>query len=84
MPLTRDEVLDWPKAELHCHLDGSLRLSTLLELARDAGKTDMLPAPDEAGLARELERIDQSTTLEDYLEWFRYSIAVMQSMTPCA
>jgi adenosine deaminase len=77
--LTRDEILSWPKAELHCHLDGSLRLSTLLDLARDSGKVDLLPATDEVGLTRELERIDQSTTLEEYLEWFRYSIAAMQS-----
>jgi adenosine deaminase len=77
--LTRDEILSWPKAELHCHLDGSLRLGTLLELARDAGTIDLLPAADEAGLTTELERIDLSTTLEEYLEWFRYSIGVMQS-----
>jgi len=79
MPLTRDEILAWPKAELHCHLDGSLRLSTLLELARAQGKSGLLPATDEAGLGADLARVDASTSLEEYLEWFRYTIAVMQS-----
>ena len=26
-----------PKTDLHCHLDGSLRLATILELAREQG-----------------------------------------------
>ena len=42
--LTRDDLLAWPKAELHCHLDGSLRLSTLLDLAQQQGKIALLPA----------------------------------------
>lgn len=78
-PLTRDTILAWPKAELHVHLDGSLRLATLLDLARTAKKVDLLPADDEDGLARALEKIDGSASLEEYLAWFGYSIPVMQS-----
>ncbi len=79
MTLTRDEIAAWPKAELHCHLDGSLRLSTLLDLARHQGKVDTLPAGDESALAAELEKVDTSSSLEEYLDWFKYSIGVMQS-----
>lgn len=76
---TRDTVLAWPKAELHCHLDGSLRLGTMLDLARDLGKADLLPADTEAALAAELQKIDGSATLEEYLAWFGYTIPLMQT-----
>ena len=79
MPLTRDDVLAWPKAELHCHLDGSLRLLTMLELARQQGKTSLLPADTEEGLEEALRAVDHSATLEEYLAWFRYTLPLMQS-----
>ena len=76
--LSRETILAWPKAELHCHLDGSLRLATLLDLARQHDKLDLLPAQDEGALAEELKKIDGSATLEEYLAWFGYSIPMMQ------
>ena len=77
--LTRDDLLAWPKAELHCHLDGSLRLETMLDLARKQGKMSILPADSVAGLDEILHEIDDSPTLEAYLAWFRYSIPLMQT-----
>ena len=77
--LTRDTVLAWPKAELHCHLDGSLRLGTMLDLARAADRMDLLPSDSEEGLAAELMKVDASATLEEYLAWFGYSIPLMQT-----
>ena len=77
--ITRDTILSWPKAELHCHLDGSLRLTTLLDLAEQQGKVGLLPASDPAGLEAALLAVDDSPTLEAYLAWFRYSIPVLQS-----
>ena len=40
----RERLHRMPKAELHVHLDGSLRPTTMLELARSAGIT--LPATE--------------------------------------
>ena len=77
--LSREAIFQWPKAELHCHLDGSLRLSTLLDLARKQGKMHLLPADSEEGLAEILQQIDGSNSLEEYLAWFQYTIPLMQT-----
>ncbi len=77
--LSRDDLHAWPKAELHCHLDGSLRLETMLELAEEQGKTRRLPADSVEGLEEILVEIDDSETLEAYLAWFRYTIPLMQT-----
>ncbi len=77
--VTVDQIKQWPKTELHCHLDGSLRLSTLLEEARLQGKMEILPADNIDGLEAILKEIDNSDTLEAFLSWFRYSIPLMQS-----
>lgn len=63
-----------PKTDLHCHLDGSLRLSTLIELARERKVT--LPSETESGL-RELVFKDQYRDLPDYLHGFAYTCAVL-------
>jgi adenosine deaminase len=77
--LTRADLHSWPKAELHCHLDGSLRLETVLELAEAQGKVPLLPADDLDGLHEALLDIDESETLEAYLAWFRHTIPLMQT-----
>lgn len=77
--LTRDTILSWPKADLHCHLDGSLRLETLLELSEKYGLMKELPADNPADLWKVLEAIDHSSSLADFLVWFKYTIAVMQT-----
>lgn len=65
-----------PKTDLHLHLDGSVRINTLIELAHAAGVH--LPAADEAGL-RALVFKDKYNNLEDYLQGFHLTTAVMQS-----
>jgi len=79
MTLTREDILAWPKAELHCHLDGSLRLDTMIDIARSEGKMQVLPSDSVEGLAEILREVDDSETLEAYLAWFRYTIPLLQT-----
>lgn len=65
-----------PKTDLHLHLDGSLRISTLIELAQEARVE--LPAQDEKGL-RELVFKDKYRDLGEYLRGFGLTTAVMQT-----
>ena len=50
VPVTDALLHALPKTDLHCHLDGSLRLRTMLELAEE--QKIRLPADSEEGLAR--------------------------------
>ncbi|MEJ2540846.1 MAG: adenosine deaminase [Gemmatimonadota bacterium] len=65
-----------PKAELHLHLDGSLRPGTLLELARAEGVK--LPTLDPEELADHMVP-EPGGTLETYLERFELTLAVLQT-----
>ncbi len=73
--LTRDRILALPKAELHVHLDGSLRPATMLELAAEQGVA--LPAHDPEGLATAMRAAD-SRNLAQYLEKFAVTLSLMQ------
>ncbi len=65
-----------PKTDLHVHLDGSLRLSTLIELAQ-ADNVE-LPSYDEEGLKRLVFK-DHYASLPEYLKGFAYTVSVMQN-----
>ncbi|MFI5232949.1 MAG: adenosine deaminase [Gemmatimonadales bacterium] len=65
-----------PKAELHCHLDGSVRPSTLLELGRELGVPMPEASPD--ALAHHMY-VRDARHLEDYLTRFDVTLSVMQS-----
>jgi adenosine deaminase len=73
--MTRDVIRRLPKTDLHVHLDGSLRLRTLIELARGAGVA--LPSFTEDGLRETVFR-PRYASLREYLEGFRYTVAVLQ------
>ena len=78
--LSRDDVLRAPKVLLHDHLDGGLRPSTVLELAREVGHelpTD--PDGDATALGRWFAEAADSGSLERYLETFSHTVAVMQT-----
>lgn len=74
--MTRELIARLPKTDLHVHLDGSVRIPTLIELARAGGVT--LPSYTEAGL-RETVFKARYTDLPDYLRGFQYCTSVMQT-----
>ncbi|MBT3182739.1 MAG: adenosine deaminase family protein [Deltaproteobacteria bacterium] len=65
-----------PKTDLHVHLDGSLRIPTLIELAND--QKIKLPSYTEEGL-RELVFKEQYADLVEFLLGFQLTAAVMQT-----
>ncbi len=73
---TRDTIQALPRAELHVHLDGSLRAETMLELAREGGVSLPAEDPDQLALAM---RASHATDLVDYLRRFEWTLSVMQS-----
>lgn len=67
---------DLPKVELHNHLDGGVRVATLLELADGIGY--QLPGTDIDSLSEWFYQ-GKSGSLERYLAAFEHTIAVMQT-----
>jgi adenosine deaminase len=65
-----------PKTDLHVHLDGSVRLGTLIELANEYHVD--LPSYTESGL-RELVFKERYRDLGEYLGGFKYMTSVLQS-----
>ncbi len=74
--ITRDIIEKLPKTDLHVHLDGSVRLGTLIELAREYRVN--LPSYTEDGLKETVFK-PSYLNLEEYLSGFSYVIQVMQS-----
>jgi adenosine deaminase len=77
MELTLAEIERLPKTDLHVHLDGSLRLSTMLDLAEQQGVA--LPADDPEGLARALHCGEHTGSLVEYLKAFDTTLEVLQT-----
>ncbi|WP_034761898.1 adenosine deaminase [Rossellomorea vietnamensis] len=66
-----------PKIELHCHLDGSVRPETIIELAKKDGIH--IPSFDRGEIREELIAPLDCESLDEYLEKFSIPNDVMQS-----
>ena len=78
MKLSEKLLRSIPKVLLHDHLDGGLRPSTIIELARDIRYTK-LPTTDSGELAEWFHRGAQRGSLPLFLEGFVHTAAVMQT-----
>jgi adenosine deaminase len=76
MNISREFIEKIPKTDLHLHLDGSIRLKTLIDLAQENGIS--LPAYTEKELKQKVFK-ENYKDLGDYLQGFAYTGAVLQS-----
>ena len=75
--LTLELIKQLPKVELHCHLDGSLRVDTIIDLAK---KNNIdLPTIDKNKLSKLISLKSQNISLEKYIALFDITLSVMQN-----
>lgn len=77
MNYSKEFLFDMPKSDLHLHLDGSLRLGSLISMAKKL-KFD-LPSYEEDGL-RELVFKEQYANLGEYLSGFSYTCNALRDL----
>jgi adenosine deaminase len=70
-----------PLLDLHRHLDGSIRLETVLELAQEHGIK--LPANDVEGLRPHVQVAEAESGLMEFIEKFRYLTEVLVNCDAC-
>jgi adenosine deaminase len=75
--LSLEFIEQLPKTDLHVHLDGSLRLDTIIELARQ--QRVKLPTEDRGELFRLIYAGEICNSLDDYLKAFDITLSVMQT-----
>ncbi|WP_037582968.1 adenosine deaminase [Stigmatella aurantiaca] len=77
LEVTEELLHALPKTDLHCHLDGSMRLKTILELAEQQ-KVKLL-ADTEDGLAQAIHMGQVCKSLDEYLVAFDVTLSVLQT-----
>ncbi len=76
MIIEQKVIKQMPKTDLHCHLDGSVRIDTIIDLAKKQNVE--LPAKDRRGLKRLLQPGLKCKSLVEYLRPFDITLSVMQ------
>lgn len=74
--LSRELIHSLPKTDLHVHLDGSMRISTIIDIAQKKGVT--LPTQDPEELKKLVQVGDDCSSLEEYLKAFDITLSVLQ------
>ena len=74
---TKEFIFEMPKTDLHLHLDGSLRIPTLIEMAKK--NNIKMPSYTEEGL-RELVYKSTYSNLGEYLHGFQYTCAALRDL----
>ena len=77
MKFTPQIIQKLPKAELHCHLDGSIRTSTILDLAKK--QSVKLPYNNKSELESYLKIGSNIGSLVNYLDRFKITLSVLQT-----
>lgn len=72
-----DFIREMPKADLHLHLDGSLRMSSLIDMAKKMNIS--LPADTVEGLKEKVFK-PHYDNLGEYLTGFQYTCAVLRDV----
>ncbi len=75
--LTREFIYKLPKTDLHVHLDGSVRINTIIDLATK--NNVKLPTMDPEELQKLIVCGDHTASLEDYLRGFHIVNLVLQT-----
>ncbi|MBN2367166.1 MAG: adenosine deaminase [Calditrichaeota bacterium] len=76
MEISKELIKELPKTDLHVHLDGSLRLQTLQDLARQQNVE--LPASGQEELKKLVMSGKNCRNLKEYLNGFDITLSVMQ------
>lgn len=74
--ISDDFLREIPKTDLHVHLDGSVRIPTLIDLAKE--QNVQLPSYTDEGL-HQLVFKERYRNLVEYLQGFKYTCSVMQT-----
>ncbi|HXH76211.1 MAG TPA: adenosine deaminase family protein [Bacteriovoracaceae bacterium] len=74
---TKEFLHEMPKTDLHVHLDGSMRIPTLIEMAKKSNIK--MPSYTEEGL-RELVFKSAYSNLGEYLHGFQYTCAALRDL----